>query len=137
MHHPCFGEWQLHVYRDTVEQGEHVLLVKGDLKKPGPTLVCMHRFDMVGDVILARDGEGISSAMHRILKRGRGAIVMLNDRQPNSLSQRIREGSPHSRPRPELREYGIGAQILRDVGVRDMVLLSNREQTLVSIKATL
>lgn len=134
VHHPCFGEWQLHVYRDTVEQGEHVLLVKGDLKKPGPTLVCMHRFDMVGDVILARDGEGMSSAMHRILKRGRGAIVMLNDRQPNSLSQRIREGSPHSRPGPELREYGIGAQILRDVGVRDMVLLSNREQTLVSIE---
>src|SRR5690606_6116783 len=76
IHHPCFGEWRLHVYRDTVEHGEHVLLVKGDLKKPGPTLVCLHRFDQVGDVILARDGEGMSSAMHRILKRGRGAIVL-------------------------------------------------------------
>lgn len=134
IHHPCFGEWQLRVYRDTVEHGEHVLLVKGDLKKPGPTLVCLHRSDLVSDVILARDGEGLSSAMHRILKRGRGAIVMVNDGRPTALSQRILNGSPHSRPGPELREYGVGAQILRDVGIRDMVLLSNREQTLVSIE---
>lgn len=134
IHHPCFGEWQLHVYRDTVEHGEHILLVKGDLKKPGPTLVCLHRFDPVGDVILARDGEGMSSAMHRILKRGRGAIVMINDGRPTALSQRILNGSPHSRPGPELREYGVGAQILRDVGIRDMIVLSDREQTLVSIE---
>ena len=134
IHHPAFGEWQLHVYRDTVEHGEHVLLVKGDLKKPGPTMVCLHRHDLVGDAILGRDGEGLSSAMHRILKRGRGAIVIINDGRPTALSQRILNGSPHSRPGPELREYGVGAQILRDVGIRDLILLSNREQTLVSIE---
>lgn len=88
----------------------------------------------MSDVILARDGEGLHSAMFKIMRRGRGVIVLVNDGRRGALSDRIRNGSPHSRPDPQLREYGIGAQMLVDVGVREMIMLSNREQTLVGIE---
>src|SRR5690606_8531797 len=65
IHHPSFGEWQLLVYADTVEGAEHLVLIKGDMKKKaGPVLVRMHRSDLVGDMLLARDGDGLSGAMY-------------------------------------------------------------------------
>ena len=134
IHHPSFGEWQMIIYRDTVDGSEHLVLTKGDLMKDAPTLVRLQRSDLVSDVILAREGEGLHSAMHKIMRRGRGAIVLINDGRRGALSERINNGSPHSRPSPQLREYGIGAQILIDIGVKEMVMLSNREQTLVSIE---
>ncbi|MDH4981211.1 3,4-dihydroxy-2-butanone-4-phosphate synthase [Hyphomicrobium sp. D-2] len=140
IHHPSFGEWRLVVYRDTVEGGEHVVLIKGEVDArledadPEPVAVCLHRSDFISDVILAREGDGLHSAMFKIMRRGRGVIVMVNDSRTNALSNRIRNLSPHSRPDPQFREYGIGAQILVDIGVREMVLLSGREQTLVGIE---
>ncbi|CAA2137797.1 3,4-dihydroxy-2-butanone-4-phosphate synthase [Hyphomicrobium sp. ghe19] len=134
IHHPSFGEWELVIYRDTVDGSEHAVLVKGNVTKPGPIPVCLHRSDLVSDVILSRDGEGLSSAMYKIMRRGRGVIVLLNDGRQGALSERIRKSSPHSRPGPQLREYGIGAQILVDLGVREMIMLSSREQTLVGIE---
>jgi len=134
IHHPSFGEWQMIIYRDSVDGAEHVVLIKGDVTKGSPTLVRLHRSDLVSDVILARDGEGLSSAMFKILRRGRGAIVLINDGRRGALSDRVGNGSPHSRPSPQLREYGVGAQILLDIGIKDMVMLSNREQTLVGIE---
>jgi 3,4-dihydroxy 2-butanone 4-phosphate synthase/GTP cyclohydrolase II len=135
IHHPSFGEWQMIIYRDTVDGAEHVVLIKGDVTKGAPTLVRLHRSDLVSDVILARDGEGLSSAMFKILRRGRGAIVLINEgRRGGALSERVSNCSPHSRPSPQLREYGVGAQILLDIGIKDMIMLSNREQTLIGIE---
>ncbi|HWK39092.1 MAG TPA: 3,4-dihydroxy-2-butanone-4-phosphate synthase [Hyphomicrobium sp.] len=140
IHHPSFGEWRMGIYRDTVDGGEHVVLIKGEVDariedaEPGPVLVCLHRSDFVSDVLLARDGQGLHDAMFKILRRGRGAIVLVNDNRPAALSRRVQNSSPHSRPDPQLREYGIGAQILMDIGVRDMIMLSRREQTLVGIE---
>ena len=140
IHHPSFGEWRMVVYRDTVDGGEHVVLIKGEVDAriedavPGPVLVCLHRSDFVSDVLLAREGEGLHDAMFKILRRGRGAIVLVNDNRAAALSRRVQSSSPHSRPDPQFREYGIGAQILMDIGVRDMIMLSRREQTLVGIE---
>ncbi|WP_210269781.1 3,4-dihydroxy-2-butanone-4-phosphate synthase [Hyphomicrobium methylovorum] len=135
IHHPSFGEWELVIYRDTVDGSEHAVLVKGNItEEPGPIPVCLHRSDLISDVVLARDGEGVSSAMFKIMKRGRGVIVLLNDGRRGALSERVRNCSPHSRPGTQLREYGIGAQILVDLGVTEMVMLANREQTLVGIE---
>ncbi len=134
IHHPSFGEWQLTVYRDAVDGSEHIALVKGNVTKPGPILVRLHRSDQVSDIILAREGEGLHSAMFQIMRRGRGAVVLINDGRSGALSDRVRNLSPHSRPGPQLREYGIGAQILVDLGITEMVMLSNREQTLVGIE---
>jgi 3,4-dihydroxy 2-butanone 4-phosphate synthase/GTP cyclohydrolase II len=133
IHHPSFGEWELLIYRDTVEGSEHTVLIKGNVSEELPTPVCLHRSDLISDVILARDGEGLSSAMFKIMRRGRGVIVLLNDGRRGALSERVRNCSPHSRPGTQLREYGIGAQILVDIGIREMIMLSSREQTLVGI----
>jgi 3,4-dihydroxy 2-butanone 4-phosphate synthase / GTP cyclohydrolase II len=139
IHHPSFGEWQMVIYKDSVGGAEHIVLIKGDVAKsgntkPSPVLVWMHKCDLVSDLIFARHGEGLRGAMLKIMRRGRGAIVLVNDGQPWALSERVRTCSPHSRPDPQLREYGIGAQILVDIGVREMIMLSCREQTLVGIE---
>ena len=134
IHHPRFGEWQMIIYRDTVDGAEHVVLIKGDVTEGTPTLVRLHRSDLVSDIILARDGEGLSSAMFKILRRGRGAVVLINDGRAGALSDRVNNGSPHSRPSPQLREYGVGAQILLNIGIKNMIMLSNREQTLIGIE---
>lgn len=134
IHHPSFGEWQIHIYTDTVEGAEHIVLVKGDVSKPGPTMVRIHRTDLVGDLLLAREGEGLHGAMFKITRAGRGAIVILNDSRADALSDRIKNCSPHSRPDTQLREYGVGAQILLELGIRDMILLSNSERTLVGVE---
>lgn len=133
LHHPAFGEWRMMVYRDTVEGGEHIVLAKGDLARPEPALVCIHMADTVNDVLLARDGGPIYGAMYQIMRQSRGVIVILNDPRRDALSERIRNGSPHSRPEKLLRDYGVGAQILVDLGVTDMIILSNTPQTFVGL----
>jgi 3,4-dihydroxy 2-butanone 4-phosphate synthase/GTP cyclohydrolase II len=135
IHHPSLGEWRMVIYRDSVGGAEHIALIKGDVAKLGnvkssPVLVGVHKCDLVSDLILARQGEGLRGAMLKIMRRGLGVIVLVNDGQPWALSERVRTCSPHRRPDPQLREYGIGAQILADIGVREMTMLSCREQTL-------
>ncbi len=61
-------------------------------------------------------------------------IVLINDPRPNAISERLSTVSPHRRPDPRMRDYGVGAQILIDLGVRDMMLLSDRAQTLVGLE---
>lgn len=134
IHHPNFGEWDLVIYSDTVDGSEHAVLIKGDVTEERPIPVCLHRSDLLSDVILSQEGEGLNSAMFKIMRRGRGAIVMLNDGRRGALSERIRNCSPHSRPDTQLREYGIGAQILIDLGICEMIMLQSREQTLVGIE---
>jgi 3,4-dihydroxy 2-butanone 4-phosphate synthase/GTP cyclohydrolase II len=69
-----------------------------------------------------------------IAREGRGAVVLIRDPRPTALSERVRHLTTSPRPRTELRDYGIGAQILLDLGVRDMVLLSNTHHTVVGLE---
>jgi 3,4-dihydroxy 2-butanone 4-phosphate synthase/GTP cyclohydrolase II len=133
VHHPSLGEWRMVIYRDSVGGAEHTALIKGDVARLGnikssPVLVWVHKCDLVSDLILARQGEGLRGAMAKIMRRGLGVIVIINDGQPWALSERVRTCSPHRRPDPQLREYGIGAQILADIGVRQMTMLSYGER---------
>ncbi|ODA67740.1 Riboflavin biosynthesis protein RibBA [Methyloligella halotolerans] len=132
LHHPSFGEWRLLVYRDRVENGEHIVLCKGDLSDPEPLLVRMHATDFITDA-LGGSGGVLNKAMHRITRESRGLVVLINDPRPNAISSRVSTVSPHRRPDPRQRDYGIGAQILTDLGVRDMILLSDRTTTLVGL----
>jgi len=133
LHHEIGGDWRLAVYANTVEYGEHLVLSKGELAAPLPTLVRMHQVDLMGDWIGGASWPSLSAAMRMIAAENRGAIVLLRDARPNALSERVAalRGSP--RPRPVLRDYGIGAQILVDLGVRDMVLLSNTQRIVVGL----
>ena len=128
------GKFDLHVYEATVEPGEHLALVKGDLSAPGPVLVRVHAVNALADLLgVGSDAEGcnpIESAMRAIDKEGRGVIVLIRDLRPKSISEAIvqQQSTPEKdQARRERRqvEIGVGSQILTDLGVRDMVLLSN------------
>jgi 3,4-dihydroxy 2-butanone 4-phosphate synthase / GTP cyclohydrolase II len=128
------GTFDLHVYETTVEPVEHLALVKGDLAQPGPVLVRVHAVNALADLLgIGTEGEKgslIEKAMEAIVREGRGVIVLIRDLRPKSVSDWIAHRADVSRRKGEGRgrrqvEIGVGSQILRDLGVRDMVLLSN------------
>jgi 3,4-dihydroxy 2-butanone 4-phosphate synthase/GTP cyclohydrolase II len=131
----AFGSgFELHVYETTVEPVEHLALVKGDLEAPGPVLVRVHAVSAIADLLGAgtEGGKGslIEKSMRAIAEEGRGVIVLIRDLRPKSVSEWIAQSVDRKRPKKgdaERRqvEIGIGSQILRDLGVSDMVLLSN------------
>lgn len=130
------GEFTLHLYVNTISYAEHVALVKGDLTQAAnPPLIRMHALnvleDVLGDRSLGHGGE-LQKAMQMIANAGQGAVVLLREPIPTSLSQRLTGEAAQTRP--ELRDYGVGAQILLDLGVREMILLSNSQKTIVGLE---
>ncbi len=141
------GDFKMYVYTNKIAHSEHVALVKGDLHGEEPVLVRMHAMsvldDVLGDAESGRAGE-LSAAMQLIGEAGRGVAVLIREPLPTSLSDAVRARSEmleHGHddvagakmPRAELRDYGIGAQILLDLGVRKMTLLSNRKKTIIGL----
>jgi 3,4-dihydroxy 2-butanone 4-phosphate synthase / GTP cyclohydrolase II len=129
------GSFDLYVYETTVQPAEHLALVKGDLSAPGPVLVRVHAVNVLADLLGIGSSEGtrgalIEKAMQEIAQEGRGVIVLIRDLRPKGVSSSIAQNAERKRRKhtdPERRrvEIGVGSQILRDLGVSDMVLLSN------------
>ena len=131
------GDFKLHVYINKVEYAEHIALVKGDISGDEPVLVRMHAHSVLNDV-LAGDGPAgwqLESAMREIEREGRGVVVLLREPRRTSLSDQVRQslGQPIDDGK-HLRDYGIGAQIIADLGVREMILLSNTKRSVVGIE---
>ena len=129
------GAWTMSVYANTVEYAEHLVLVKGDLANGPPPLVRVHAVDLLGDMLGGAHPGPLAGAMRMISAEGRGAIVLIREANPTSLSERVRRMGSSPRRTQSLRDYGVGAQILVDLGVRDMVLLSNTHRTVVGLEA--
>ncbi|MGQ9367254.1 3,4-dihydroxy-2-butanone-4-phosphate synthase [Azospirillum sp. ST 5-10] len=132
------GCFQMYVYVNKVAYAEHIALVRGDISGDEPVLVRMHALsvldDVLGDRSAGRDGE-LQACMELIAREGRGVVVLLREPQPNGLSVLARarlEGQ--SSGGGELRDYGVGAQILLDLGVRSMTLLSNRPKAIIGLE---
>ena len=124
------GEFQLKVYANTVQTAEHIALVKGDVSDGEPVLVRMHACNALADMLGMPGHERplVQKAMEAIGKEGRGVVVLIRETDPHAVSNRLQGKPPKSgakAPGPRLVEYGIGAQILLDLGVREMTLLSN------------
>ena len=132
--HVAGGEWKLVVYANKVEYQEHLALVKGDISGPEPVLVRMHAVDLLDDMTGGPHWIAIHNTMHMIGREGRGVLVLIREHRPTALSDRVRELVMSPRPQRELRDYGIGAQILLDLGVKDMVLLSNRQRNVIGLE---
>jgi 3,4-dihydroxy 2-butanone 4-phosphate synthase/GTP cyclohydrolase II len=129
------GAFRMIVYANTVEYAEHVALVKGDIAAGGPVPVRMHALnvltDVLGDQASRGAGADLHAAMRMIGDEGRGVVVLIREPRPTALSERVarqKDGSP-----PALRDYGVGAQILLDLGVREMVLLTNHPRAVVGL----
>lgn len=132
------GEFKWRIYRNTVEYAEHLAIVKGEIDPEKPVLVRMHSFSIGADAMGSLDAPDsgiLQRSMELIGEVGAGVIVLIRDTSPTSLSDRIRQfSSAPSKPINELRNYGVGAQILVDLGVRDIILLSNSQRSIVGLE---
>jgi 3,4-dihydroxy 2-butanone 4-phosphate synthase/GTP cyclohydrolase II len=139
------GEFDLRVYSTTTDPGEHVALIKGDLSAPGPVPVRVHAVSAMTDLIGAGSQTGglpaIGKAMEAIAQAGRGVVILIRDPSPKSVSdwigQRMRLGQTASADREARQiEIGIGSQILRDLEISEMVLLTtSTANTYVGLEA--
>ncbi len=126
------GEWRAVVYASAVEPGEHVALIKGDIGTPGPVLVRMHAASLMNDLIGGHGARELHGAMLAIAAEGRGVVVLLRDWRPEGTSAALR-AQRDATAAPMLRDYGIGAQILADLGVTKMVRLSNHPRPVAGL----
>ena len=125
---PFGGDFKVKVYATTVDPSEHVALVKGDVSSGGPVLVRVHAMNTLDDVFgtSPRRETLVHKAMEIIGKEGRGVIVLIRESRTDAISSRLTAGQATPEAgQQRLIEYGIGAQILLDLGVHEMVLLSN------------
>ncbi len=132
------GTFRMMVYVNKVAYAEHIALVKGDLAAPGPVLVRMHALNVLDDVLgdaASGKGEDLHRAMRLIGEEGRGVVVLIREPHRAALSDRVRAKKENLKVEGrELRDYGVGAQILLDLGVREMTLLSNTQRTLIGFE---
>jgi 3,4-dihydroxy 2-butanone 4-phosphate synthase/GTP cyclohydrolase II len=128
-----FGEFHLVSYLDAIENTLHLALVKGKIEPDRPTLVRVHVRNMLSDLLGVeheRFGWPLRRAMQRVAQEGSGVIVVLRKPEPprewmrQIVSLNLPQLDEPVDPRPMLRTYGAGAQILADLGVRRMRVLS-------------
>jgi len=127
------GTWRAIVYESTAAPGEHLALVKGDVSTDAPVLVRMHAASLFREIVSGRGLGDLHAAMRVIDAAGRGVVVLLRDPRPDALSIRLKRGNTNAIA-PEIRDYGIGAQILDDLGVKRIIRLSNNPRPLIGLE---
>lgn len=131
------GDWTAVTYWNKATGSEQVALVKGKVDPAKPTLVRMHALSPFSDIF----GEGgdrgglLRRSMEIIAREGAGVVVVINKQREDqfTLALQARAGVIEQKDMDELRDYGVGATILTELGVQDMILLTNTHHTLVGL----
>ncbi|AIT78449.1 3,4-dihydroxy-2-butanone-4-phosphate synthase [Novosphingobium pentaromativorans] len=135
------GQWVARSFGNKATGVETIALIKGRIDPSKPTLVRMHTLSVFSDV-LGEDSEERGELLHRSMEmiagEGAGVIVIIN-RPMDRLMSRIMEIKQEARAGrtpdlEELRDYGVGAQILAELGIHDMILLTNTHHSLVALE---
>ncbi len=145
---PGLGEFACRVYRSDADGGLHVAVSRGEIRGEEPTLVRVQASDPVGDVFKSEASDSsaqLDAALARIadeggvllylhVSGGRSEDMLLRTVQAHLLPPEGQEDAPRRPPRGSLREFGTGAQILCDLGVRKLRLLTNNPKKIVGLE---
>jgi 3,4-dihydroxy 2-butanone 4-phosphate synthase/GTP cyclohydrolase II len=131
-----FGEFTLHVFRSKLDGRHHLALVMGT-PGPEPTLVRVHSENLLSDVFRAKamgSHQALEASLAAIARAGRGVVLYMEPANPGEVLLRRLKAKPGEAPPPmDFRDYGTGAQILAELGLRKIRLLSNSTRKVVGL----
>ena len=131
------GTWKMYIYVNELEYAEHIALVKGDISTPEPVMVRMHAVNIFTDMLdwKAYERDVLGESMRIIAKENRGIVVLLRTTRPTFVSDIVSGRVAEDIDRRRVKEYGVGAQILLDLGIKDMILLTDTpEKKIVALE---